>query len=326
MSESLSIMRRVIRIGERSMGVTLPREWLNLLGIDLGSLVKISIIGNSIVISPVSEETTIIRELSVDTKDLDTPDKISKIIIASYLEGLDRIVSQGDRIVIRRAFNEIFSKLPGIVLFESGKELEFRVTVDENIMNIESITKTLTNSSLMMFDLLNKYLETKDKSYLEQLFILDDDLDRLHFMGIRLIKKTLALSPSDAGDLLIAIKSLEHVGDSLDRSARMLQRISIDEKCASVASEILKLTRAYYEESLDVYHKRDFLKAIQLLNNRQSYMDSLIDLLTKSTCSNELLGFLHEALNIISIAAEISELTVSRFVREKITKKTSKSE
>ncbi|MGC9147894.1 MAG: AbrB/MazE/SpoVT family DNA-binding domain-containing protein [Sulfolobales archaeon] len=322
MSESSGIMRRVIRIGEKSMGVTIPREWLNALGIDIGSLVKLSIVGNNIIISPVSETAAMVREISLDTKEnLDTSDKLSKVIIASYLEGLDKIISFGDRMIIRKAFNEIFSKLPGVVLFESGKELEFRISVDENIMNVESIIKTMASSSLMMFELIDKYFETKDKSYLDQLFALDDDLDRLHFMGIRLIKRSYLMNPSDAGDLLIAIKSLEHVGDSLDRSAGMLQRIDINVKCISTAVEMLRTTRSYYENSLDSYYKRDVSRAITILNERPAYMDKLIDLVTKTSCASELSGILHEALNIISISAEISELTVSKFIREKLSKK-----
>ncbi|MEZ0289969.1 MAG: hypothetical protein ABWJ42_02620 [Sulfolobales archaeon] len=320
MSESSVLMRRIIRIGEKSVGLTLPREWLNVIGVDLGSLVRISVMGRNIIISPVEERETSISEIPLDTREFTNSETFSRVLIASYLEGLDRIVATGDRIVIRRAFNEVFSKLPGIVLFESGDRSEFRITVDENIMSLMAIIKTLSSSSLMMFDLLDKYFSTGDLSYLDQLFALDDDLDRLHFMGIRLIKRSPGTLVAEAGDLVVLLKSLEHVGDSLDRTARFMQRVKLDERCTKMAAEIFRSVRDYYEKSLESYISRDVKVSLELLSKRASTMDNLIDSVVKSTCSNELSGILHEALNIVAISAEIGELAVSSYIREKISR------
>ncbi|MEM4484589.1 MAG: PhoU domain-containing protein [Sulfolobales archaeon] len=318
MSEGSVIMRRIIRIGEKSTGITIPREWLNSIGADLGSLVRVSISGRSIIVSPMEEKETSVSEIPLDTREFSSPEAFSRILIASYLEGLDRIVVSGDRIAIRKAFNDVFTKLPGIVLFESGERSEFRITVDENVMSLMAIIKTLSSSSLMMFDLLDKYLSTGDLSHLDQLFALDDDLDRLHFMGIRLIKKSPGMSTAEAGDLIVLIKSLEHVGDSLDRTARFMQRIKLDERCVKTASEIFRIAREYYEKSLEAYISKDITTALNLLSNRARTMDNLIESVIRTTCSNELSGVLHEALNIIAISAEIGELTASSYAREKI--------
>ena len=316
--ESNVNMRRVIRIGEKSVGITLPREWLNTLKMSVGTLVKISLLGNSIVISPLESKEISEKEINIKVDEYPSPEMLSKILIASYLEGLDKVNATGDRIIIRRAFNEIFSKLPGIVLLESGERSEFRITVDENIMGISSIIKTLISSSLMMFDLLEKYFTTGERSFLDQLLVLDDDLDRLHFMGIRLVKKSSLMNIAEATDLLIMIKSLEHVGDSLDRTARFLLRTSLNEECMKISLEIFRKVREYYNKTLEAYVSKNVISALDLLNKRAPLMDELISDIMKTRCSNELSGVLHEALNITAIAAEIAELSTSAVIREKI--------
>ncbi|WP_367834436.1 hypothetical protein [Vulcanisaeta sp. JCM 16159] len=38
-----SIYRRVIRIGEKSIGITLPKRWLDVLSVGIGDVVEISL-------------------------------------------------------------------------------------------------------------------------------------------------------------------------------------------------------------------------------------------------------------------------------------------
>ncbi|WP_243680739.1 hypothetical protein [Vulcanisaeta souniana] len=47
-----SIYRRVIRIGEKSIGITLPpRRWLDMLSVGIGDVVEISLVGKVIVLN-----------------------------------------------------------------------------------------------------------------------------------------------------------------------------------------------------------------------------------------------------------------------------------
>ncbi|MDT7894657.1 MAG: phosphate uptake regulator PhoU [Desulfurococcales archaeon] len=307
-------IRKVIRIGEKSYGLTLPKEWLDRLGIKIGSSVETVIAGDHITIRPVAGEI-LGRSIYLEEGD---ENMLSKLIIASYIEGKDLIVMKGDKNVIRKAFNIVKGKLPGMIFVEKGDSPEIRITADERTINIQEVIKTMKSTAQVMFELMAKYLEDNDQEHLKEILVLDDELDSLHFIGLRSIKRMSAKMPEEAIDLAIALKALEHIGDALDRASTYLLRAKLSGRCSETLKEALRIAYRYFQISFDALISNNYRLSLEALNERQSNIDAVLDLSKKSTCFEELSAVIHEILVIIASSAEASEISISRYIRGRV--------
>jgi phosphate uptake regulator len=306
-------IRKVIKIGEKSYGLTLPKEWLDKLGIKIGSSVETVIAGDHITIRPISGEI-FDRTISLEEKD---ESMLSKLIIASYIEGKDLIVLKGDKNIIRRAFNHVKGKLPGMIFVEKGDSSEIRVTADERTINIQEVIRTMKGTAQTMFELMARYLEDGDQEYLKEILVMDDELDSLHFIGLRSIKRLSARMPEEAIDLAISIKALEHIGDALDRASTYLLRTRLSERCNTILKEALRIAYRYFQTSFDALISNNYKSSLESLNERQNNIETVLDISRKGACFEELSAVVHEILVIIASSAEASEISVSKYIRNK---------
>lgn len=304
-------IRKIIKIGEKSYGLTLPKEWLDKLGVRVGSSVETTIVGDHITIRPIT--SALGRSISLEESD---ENMLSKLIIASYIEGKDLIILKGDKNSIRRAFNSVKGKLPGMIFVEKGEAPEIRITADERTINMLEIIKTMKSTAETMMDLMVKYLESGDSENLKEILIMDDELDSLHFIGLRSVKRISAKMPEESIDLSITIKSLEHIGDALDRASNYLLRTRLSDRCRETFKEIVRITSSYFSKSLNALIQNNYRESLEMLNERQRHMDLVFDIAKKNACFDELSALLHEALVIIASSAEASEVSVSRHIRK----------
>ncbi len=316
-----NIVRRVIKIGEKSIGVTIPKEWLDHLGINIGSTIELSLSDDHIIVSPLVRGAIKVKSVTVQEEDID---KLSKIIIASYLEGFDIIEIKTSSQKVRGILSNLLTKLPGILILEKDYGYQVRITVDEQTTDVKSLIYSMRYSVDDMFKLLLKYLiEPIKRELLDHIFALDDDVDRLHFLAVRCIRRTLSKDPKNSADLMLAIKTLEHVGDSIDRIANLILKSNLDNECNRYIKEIVDIAYSYHINSIDSYINEDTMKAVDALNNREKTIEKIMDLGVSrlSRCSPYMSAIMHEALMIVSLSAELGELTMSKYVRGMIKNK-----
>lgn len=305
-------IRKIIRIGEKSCGVTIPREWLDKIGIKVGASVETSLVGNSIVIKPSPVEGSMESVIKISGE---REDHLANMIIASYIEGGDVISIQGDRLVIRRAFNSVKGKLPGMIFIEKGETPEIRITSDEKFSNFPEIVKTMRSSIRTMMYLMTRYLETGNVEYLKEILVMDDELDSLHFIGLRTVKRTAIKMPREAIDLATVIKSLEHIGDAFDRASNYLMRIRLLDGCNAQLKEMIEEVSRYCMASLDAFISGDHRASLELLRDRATVSERILEISRKRACSEDLSAVVHELLVVVASAAEVSEASVSMYVR-----------
>ena len=304
-------VRKIIKIGEKSYGITIPKEWLDKLGVKIGSSVEIVIVGDHMTIRPV---TPGVPEKTITLEDIDES-MLAKLIIASYIEGKDLIALKGDKNTIRRAFNSVKGKLPGMIFVERGEIPEIKITADERMINIIEVIKTMRGAVQAMLSQMVGYLEDRDPGHLKEILVIDDDIDSLYFIGLRSVKRISAKIPEEAIDLTIVIKALEHMGDALDRSSNYLMKAQISEKCANAYKEMLSLATSYFSESFDAFLSGNYRASLEILNQRPTRIETILEISRKSACFEELSALIHETLILVASSAEISEASVSRYIR-----------
>jgi Phosphate uptake regulator len=174
-------VRKIIRVGERSFGVTIPKEWVELHGLGVGSPIRIIVDKDKITLLP-SAEATGLRRAKIKG---DNVEKIIRDIIAYYIEGVDELEVETRN--ISAVVTKIEGKLPGVVLMEVGGVLKLRIVTKEDI-NIDEAVRSMYTTADAMFSLFLQMLK-QGRNLAEEILRLDDQLDRLYFFSLRNCKK-----------------------------------------------------------------------------------------------------------------------------------------
>ncbi|WP_066793952.1 phosphate uptake regulator PhoU [Caldivirga sp. MU80] len=309
----MSMYRRVIRIGEKSIGITLPKQWLDSLNIGLGDLIEVKAVEDMLIVKPVVSEHGSSNAVVLSSGE--SSDEAMRIIIAGYIEGFDDIAVRGPKESIRRAYQVIESKLPGSLILESEDGVMVKVATSETNINLKMVVSSTSTILNAMFDKISSYLETNDTSLLDETLAMDDQVDKLYFLALRTIKKLSFRDPKEAIDDTIIVKNMEHVADALDRMARTFKGIQkIDPGCVKELSSRLRDVWSYTLRAINSYQSGSKEQALKVIVSREELLNRMFSLI-KKPCSEEMAGVMHELQLIIALSVDIAEATFSNYVR-----------
>ncbi|ACB40214.1 phosphate signaling complex PhoU family protein [Pyrobaculum neutrophilum] len=294
-------LRRIIRVGERSFGVTLPKEWVESHGLTVGSPVKLLVDRDKITIFP-SSEATAARRVRVGGEDVE---KLTRDVIAYYIEGVDEIeVETGD---ISALVTKIEGKLPGVVLMEVGGLLRLKIVTREDV-DIDEAVRSMYTTVDAMFALFLQMLSGGALKYAEEILRLDDQLDKLYFFSLRTVKRNIAQRPEHYVDYVITIKNLEHVGDAIDRATNYY--LQNEMLCTAGVKTIFEKVYRYLQDSFNAFYNNDAGKALEVLLRRADLARETL----QPPCP-QATAVMHEAASIVGFAADIAEAAYSKASR-----------
>lgn len=295
-------LRKIIRVGERSYGVTLPKEWVESQGLGVGSPLRMFIDRDKITILPGGEVTTV-RRVRIKGDDVE---KLIRDIIAYYIEGADELeVETKD---ISAIVTKIEGKLPGVVLMEVGGLLKLRIVTREDI-NIDEAVRSMYTTVDAMFFLYTQMLSQGVRNLAEEILRLDDQLDRLYFFSLRTVKRNIVHKPEHYVDYIITIKNLEHVGDAIDRATNYY--LQNDIICVEDVLKIFKKVHRFLQDAFEAFYNNNAEKALAVLIQRADLARETLQVICPQATA-----IMHEAASIVAFAADIAEAAYSKAVRQ----------
>jgi Phosphate uptake regulator len=309
-----SIYRRVIRIGEKSIGITLPKRWLDTINVGIGDVVEVSLIGKVIVVKPITQAGGETNEVSISLSG--AIDETTRIIIASYIEGYDNVEIIGHKDTIRKAFSSVEHKLPGSLMLEGDGNVLIKVATSEVNVDLNEVISSMANILNSMFGKFIDYLNSNKLDLLKEVLELDDQMDKLYFLALRTIKKLSFKDPKRAIDDTIVVKNLEHAADALDRLSNAFMRTQ-PAQCRREISEKLKDVWSYVMKAVYAYLDNNINNALKVLLDRERMLNSMLELANMGCMglSGLLTASIHEGQLIVALAADIAEAAFSRHVR-----------
>ena len=309
-----SIYRRVIRIGEKSIGITLPKRWLDTINVGIGDVVEVSLIGKVIVVKPITQAGGETNEVSISLSG--AIDETTRIIIASYIEGYDNVEIIGHKDTIRKAFSSVEHKLPGSLMLEGDGNVLIKVATSEVNVDLNEVISSMANILNSMFGKFIDYLNSNKLDLLKEVLELDDQMDKLYFLALRTIKKLSFKDPKRAIDDTIVVKNLEHAADALDRLSNAFMRTQ-PAQCRREISEKLKDVWSYVMKAVYAYLDNNINNALKVLLDREHMLNSMLELANMGCMglSGLLTASIHEGQLIVALAADIAEAAFSRHVR-----------
>jgi len=219
------------------------------------------------------------------------------------------------------ALSDVSSKLPGVVVVEGeGNEVVIKIAISESVVSFDEVINRMIKVLEGMYSYVERFIETGDPKYGEEVLRSDDELDRLFFLGLRLAKRTIMtkLLEKDVSyarellDIAMLIRSIEHVGDALDRSVRILQEVEM-EPIRDTLLELFRLSSKIIFDTLYAYRRVNLKAASRILEMRRELRRKVMSMRKEAPLSMQ--GILNELDLIATLAEDIIDITVSRFIR-----------
>jgi phosphate uptake regulator len=246
--------RKVQKTGSSSFIVTLPKEWIDSVGLKSGDYVYIYEHGGRLVITPGTFE---VAQLQASVKVFSEAriEEIFRSIVAYYLAGYTNLTISFDPSLqnlakkISDLKNMVRIKLAGVeVVDETYNTISFKILLDLKELPLESALRRLhLIVSNMLKDSLTSY-KNSDKYLAEAVIQRDDEADRFHFMIIRELSMALLdvkvmhdlglSSPVEAINYRIIARNLERIADHATNVAKNVIKYG---KPSAVGEEIYNL-------------------------------------------------------------------------------------
>jgi phosphate uptake regulator len=252
-------LRKVQEMGGGTLLISLPKEWVKKNNVTKGSVITIEEKGNEyLIVYPLLKEERSIREVTIPY-----PAKYMEYLInditGSYLLGYDLIKIQGkerttyeDRERIKKAIRQLIGLE---IVEEDSLSITAQFLLEPTILTPEKIFRRMHVISMGMYkDAITSFLEN-DEHLVKVVCERDEEVDRLHFLLVRLIRSALLdsrllmkfdMKPIDCLDYRVASNLLEDIGDSavdIAKNVITLPDIAFDEvlkKMISNAGETLE--------------------------------------------------------------------------------------
>ncbi|WP_276814741.1 phosphate signaling complex PhoU family protein [Desulfurococcus amylolyticus] len=189
--------RRVQKTGSSSYIITLPKEWVDAVGLKSGDYVSVEKYGDKLVIIPPSTEAVQVKSTIKVSPEV-TVDQVFRMLLAMYLSGYSTIVVAFDSRIpdparfISEVKNMARIKLAGVeVVEESYNSVTFKILLNIKELPLLSAVRRLHLIVNNMIEDVKTLLKTMDGNVAYAIIQRDDEADRFHHMIVRELSMAL---------------------------------------------------------------------------------------------------------------------------------------
>lgn len=278
--------RKLIRLGNSSFAIALPKNWIEKSGLKKGENIFIQQNSNGELIVS-SEFKKINGEKRIDI-DLGNKDiySLNKEVAAAYVKGYDLIYFTGKR--DRRKIEEIKEITKSMISIEIvDNNEEFTIAKDFfnfNEINQANFIKRIDNNIKEMFSLLIEAIKNKNFSQhkIKEIEEIDKDINKFYLLHSRLMFKgldnpsilsTLRLNSVELFNNWWVCFNLESIGDSLKSILFVLKNSKIDNKQVNLIVSLVSEIQKIYNKTMESVYKGDKEIAIEVSKEMQKILN-----------------------------------------------------
>ncbi|MEM4494859.1 MAG: phosphate uptake regulator PhoU [Candidatus Caldarchaeum sp.] len=225
----MEVRRAVQLTGGSSFTVTLPKEWVERMGLSKGSqvIIKPSEDGGLYIYpdTPVSRRVSKVEIMFTDD--------INQLLVGAYLYGYDTIRIVSETSITDTQLEEVRRIVRGLVgaeiVDEADKSVEVQIVLNEETVAPEKLLRRQYNLVIGMVEYAVNSVVTDDLSLGRMAVTRDEEVDRLYFTLVRVLRsalvdpalaKRLNITPLNLLDLRVAAKFIEDAGDQAAEMAK----------------------------------------------------------------------------------------------------------
>lgn len=309
------VLRSLMRSGG-SLVMSLPKSWVEAVKLGEGDYVVVEVAGSSLIVSPtrVEEESEVRLRFESDVRSL-----VDKVV-AAYLMGYDSIRISFPRHVKEALERELFylkERFMGLEIIEStGSSICLKMIIDPLELKPAEVLRRMWKLSddLLRYSLSPMEERGSEISGLPEK--IEDDVDRLYFYMVRILRRSLAnpalatllsLSSVEILDYRLTAYFLENIADRAFEISGLVE----DKR---TASKLLRIDEV--SEVLLMNHKlamEAFLgRKLDVIPQMKKNLETLTKLLTPPRLVVEQLRIRDALLSIADMQYDIASLTLPR--------------
>ena len=288
--------RRLIKFGDSSHVLSLPKDWLEKNKLEKGDLVFLdeNEFGQLILSPDQKKIERVDRGISIAIDDK-TEDHIKREIISSYLKNFSTIRLHGNEIkkrlpIIKKTIQNLMAME---VVKQTNDEIVAKVFVDPETIKFEEIT---TRIDVMIKSLLEDFClllekESISEKELEEMVSRDEDVNGLFFLSQKLFKQKLEnpflVSTVKLVDLFESWNTnfrLEFLSDRIKEMSTLIKKNKLNKDKTVVKSiqNIFKEIQTYYLSVMKARHSKDNDLAFELSSKKRELYKKCDFLVEKS--------------------------------------------
>jgi len=295
-------VRRIQVTGRGSYIVSLPKRWVEDIGLGRGGQVVVTREDGTLTVTPrtmVKKEKP--SEISFAILPKSDVESIIRRVIALYLVGYNiiRLRSTEGRLLssVRDAIRDtVRKKLVGTeIVTESPEELTLQVLLSYPELSVEdALRRMVIITSSMQKDSMQA-LKEGNPSLAEEVIKMDDEVDRFSFYIVRQIKtavqntrtiREIRLSPRECLGYRLIVKSVERAADHAVKIAENVHSVQmkIDPKLLERISEINSFSNSIFEDAIKSLFKRSYDSADEVLKRAkkiEAYENQIVPEISK---------------------------------------------
>ncbi len=302
--------RKVIKVGNKSYAITLPRKWCERLGIKPGDSLDLVLDEDGILLLVRGAE-----ESSEDLQiflDASSEEVLAEQLAACYVEGITKVRIKGDPKKLNILINRLSRRLVGLVATGSLRSTYTDVALPRSYISIKDLAERISSLITEIFNVLFEYMRTKNFSLLEEADNYFEMFDQLYYLGVRTAKRNLVRAGGEqtlnVADILLFLNEVKHLVNSLRRLANHLHDMSPEEVEAIV--EPFMYVRKIAIEALGLFAGSDTGRIPEILTLWKKLGEILRHGVFRDPVMNE--------LNLMfEISSDITRMVVARCVRNK---------
>jgi phosphate uptake regulator len=259
--------RKLIKLGNSSFAIALPKNWVDKSGLKKGDHIFLEENGNGEIIiqpSPIKNPAEKISEVEIGEKDLKN---IRRDIISHYINGCTTFHIKGKRNKeINTGLREVFKELIGVEIISNEQEM----LIAKDMFNMEEINvnnfiRRIDNNISEMFEALIDGIKNKSISQqqLNDLNSADEDINKFEFLISRILSigvgnpsvlTKIKLRGLDLIGMWWFAFNLEHIGDEIKAVAKIIKTDSINQKEVDILGKIVSDLQKIYRSSLEFFY------------------------------------------------------------------------
>ncbi len=232
--------RSVQRFGLSSLAVTLPKDWVENVGLKPGDEIEFLGKGESLKIVP----STLVRKghdssYVINSDVCSKPRLLSRVLTGCYVTGKDVVYVKSRGELSSEHLDEVHStvrRLIGMeIVEESLREVKVQCFIEPSRFPVYNLLKRMHLIISSMFEVVLRALVDEKPELTREVVHLEEEVDRIYWLVVRQLLSTVEREEL-MGDVGVergmhllgnraVAKSLELIGDSIERSALTLQKI-----------------------------------------------------------------------------------------------------
>jgi len=306
--------RKIIRVGEKSYAITIPKKWILDLKLNSGVTVDLVYDGKVITIKPprtiVQKQDTSFYYLTLDLTG--GSEKLAREVTVAYTEGIRSIRVVGDKNLTNNVVRELQNKLIGLVTVEDKPNtIETNIVFLDADINVESVIVRIASLITEILDNILEYLNKPDKNTLEEVKTVVNDIDKLYYLGLRLCKNrastTIGTDTLETVDHILYLNNVKYLTKTIEKLVLLIKEQQKRKTIDEVRKQIIH-TKKIIQDSIKAYIENNINQALKTLEIGSK---TVKELKKKTTLTNNIISHLTE------IALEIAEITVAKCIRDK---------